>query len=147
VISVVSEGLGVLARRGITMTHEHPPLGTLWVMADRPWLTRALTNLIQNSVDALGDGPGEIRLTVADGGERVIWEIEDTGGGVPQDQLKDLFSPHFSTTASGSGLGLALVHHVVTRCQGTVEAANGERGLRIRIELPAARSTDRTLLR
>jgi signal transduction histidine kinase len=106
-----------------------------------------LTNLLQNSLDALGDESGEIRLVVTDGGERVICEIEDTGGGVQEDQLKDLFSPHFSTTASGSGLGLALVHHVVTRCQGTVEAENGERGLRIRIELPAAQSTDRTLLR
>lgn len=147
VISAVSEGLGVLARRGISVIHELPEPGTACVMADRPWLTRALTNLLQNSLDALGDEPGEIRLVVTARGDRVICEIEDTGGGVQKDQLKDLFSPHFSTTASGSGLGLALVHHVVTRCQGAVEAENGERGLRIRIELPAAESTDRTLLR
>jgi signal transduction histidine kinase len=77
----------------------------------------------------------------------VVCEIEDTGGGVPRDQLKDLFSPHFSTTASGSGLGLALVHDVVARCQGRVEAENGARGLRIRLELPAAGATDPALLR
>ena len=145
-ISAISEGLGVLARRGISVILDLPAPGSALVTADRPWLARALTNLVQNSLDALGDGPGEIRLAVSVEGDRVGCEIEDTGGGVPSDQLKDLFSPHFSTTASGSGLGLALVHQVVTRCQGTVEAENGENGLRIRIGLPSAGAENRTLL-
>jgi two-component system nitrogen regulation sensor histidine kinase NtrY len=145
-VSAVSEGLGVLARRGISVVLDVPPPGTALVTADRPWLARALTNLVQNSLDALDDEPGEIRVAVIVRGERVTCEIEDSGGGVPGDQLKDLFSPHFSTTASGSGLGLALVHQVVTRCQGTVEAENGEHGLRVRIEMPAAGSANRSLL-
>ena len=66
----------------------------------------------------------------------VRFEVEDTGGGVPDHRLPELFSPQFSTTTAGSGLGLALVHQVVTRCHGRVEAANGERGLRVRIEFP-----------
>jgi two-component system sensor histidine kinase HydH len=104
-------------------------------------LQRALANLVRNSLDALGDGPGEIRLTVRNAGASVVFEIEDTGGGVAIDQLQDLFSPHFSTTAEGSGLGLALVQQVVTRCQGRVEAANGPRGLTIGIEFPSATMT------
>jgi two-component system nitrogen regulation sensor histidine kinase NtrY len=138
VVEAATRGLGVLARRGILMTKELPPRGEAMVMADRSWLTRALANLIQNSLDVLGDGPGEIGLRVVEAGNRVVLSVEDSGGGVCADQLGDLFSPHFSTTASGSGLGLALVHQVVTRCQGTVEAENGDHGLRIRIELPAA---------
>jgi len=97
-----------------------------------------LTNLFQNSLDALGDGPGEISIVVDRVGDRVVVEIEDSGGGVPAEQLGDLFSPHFSTTASGSGLGLALVQQVVARCQGEVAAENAERGLRVTIDLPAA---------
>ncbi|MEX1310707.1 MAG: ATP-binding protein, partial [Candidatus Sulfomarinibacteraceae bacterium] len=108
-ISAIPGGLGVLARRGISVVLDLPAPGSALVTADRPWLARALTNLVQNSLDALGDGPGEIRMSVSVEGERVRCEIEDTGGGVAGDQLKDLFSPHFSTTASGSGLGLALV--------------------------------------
>jgi signal transduction histidine kinase len=68
----------------------------------------------------------------------VTLEVEDTAGGLPDRQLQDLFSPHFSTTTAGSGLGLALVHQVVARCQGRITAANGERGLIVRLELPAA---------
>jgi len=136
----VTKGLGVLDRRGIVVNHELPGTAVAVVTADRQWLNRALANLLQNSLDALGDGPGDIRFVVTEGGGRVVLEIEDSGGGVPPDQLQDLFSPHFSTTAAGSGLGLALVHQVVTRCQGRVEAENGRLGLRIRIELPAARN-------
>ena len=110
------------------------------VNADRQWLNRALANLLQNSLDALGDGPGQIRFVVGEADGRITFEIEDSGGGVSPSQLQDLFAPHFSTTAAGSGLGLALVHQVVTRCQGKVEAENGRHGLRIRIELPSARS-------
>lgn len=134
----VVDGLRVLGRRGIEVVLELPPPGTAEVTADRQWFNRALANLIQNSVDAIGDGPGEIRVGVAAHDDRVELVIEDSGGGVPPDQLQDLFSPHFSTTASGSGLGLALVHQVVTRCQGKVAAENGAGGLRVRIELPAA---------
>jgi len=138
VVEAATRGLGVLARRGISIRTHIPPDGQVQVMADRPWLTRALANLVQNSLDVLGDGPGEVDLSVVEQESRVVLTIEDSGGGVRTDQLPDLFSPHFSTTASGSGLGLALVHQVVTRCQGSVEAENGDRGLRIRIELPAA---------
>jgi len=135
-VAALTEGLGVLDRRGIVVTSDLPAPAEAMVMADRQWLKRALASLLQNSLDVLGDDPGEIHIKVARIGDRAVFEIEDSGGGVLPDQLQDLFSPHFSTTASGSGLGLALVHQVVTRCQGTVEAENGPLGLRIRIELP-----------
>jgi signal transduction histidine kinase len=138
VVGAATEGLGVLGRRGIELETRVPPAGKALVMADRQWLARAVANLVQNSVDALEDRSGRIELRVAEHPGTVALEVEDTGGGVAADQLADLFSPYFSTTASGSGLGLALVHHVVTRCQGSVEAANGEHGLRVRIELPRA---------
>jgi signal transduction histidine kinase len=131
-----TQGLAVLERRGIALELEMPPAGSAVVTADRQWLMRALSNLVQNSIDAVGDDEGEIRLAVRVVERSVEIEIGDTGGGVPEEQLQDLFSPHFSTTASGSGLGLALVHQVVTRCQGRVEATNGDRGLIVRIVLP-----------
>jgi signal transduction histidine kinase len=140
-VRTLLQGLGVLERRGISLRTELPDPHSAVVTADRQWLQRALANLVRNSLDALGDGPGEIRLTVRSEGTNAIFEIEDSGGGVAMDQLQDLFSPHFSTTAEGSGLGLALVQQVVTRCQGRVEATNGARGLKIRIEFPSATMT------
>ncbi|HSL17224.1 MAG TPA: ATP-binding protein [Methylomirabilota bacterium] len=135
------DGLGVLERRGIAVVRHIADPGEAVVTGDRQWLRRAVANLVQNSLDALGEGPGEIRLEVTADGELVVLEVEDSGGGVPAEQLPDLFSPHFSTTASGSGLGLALVAQVVARCQGRVEAVNGARGLRVRLELPSVTMT------
>jgi signal transduction histidine kinase len=89
-------------------------------------------------MEALGGEPGTISLRVGEEDGHVVLEVEDDGGGVPDELLPELFAPHFSTVSAGSGLGLALVQQVVVRCQGRVEAANGERGLKIRLEFPSA---------
>jgi signal transduction histidine kinase len=73
-------------------------------------------------------------------GDLVVLEVEDTAGGVPDERLPDLFSPHFSSTTSGTGLGLALVQQVVVRCHGSVSATNASRGLRVRLEFPTSSS-------
>ncbi len=72
----------------------------------------------------------------------VVLEVEDKGGGVPDERLPDLFSPHFSSTTSGSGLGLALVQQVVVRCHGSVSATNAAHGLKVRLEFPTSSSLD-----
>jgi two-component system nitrogen regulation sensor histidine kinase NtrY len=129
-------GLTVLEHRGIKVDLRVADEGRVAVVGDAHWLRRAVDNLIMNSVNAIGDVSGhvEIRVHRADGSVRL--QIEDSGGGVPESQLDDLFSPHFSTTSGGSGLGLALVHNVVLRCQGRITAANGESGLQVRLDFP-----------
>jgi len=134
--------LTILERRGIRVRPSLPSDDCAEVVGDRRWLQRALGNLVKNSVDALGEAGGEIAIRVECEPEVVILEVEDSAGGVPEHQLSELFSPHFSTTSAGSGLGLALVHQVVSRCQGKVAAANGDDGLVVRITLPRARGRD-----
>jgi two-component system, NtrC family, nitrogen regulation sensor histidine kinase NtrY len=130
-------GLAILERRGVRIRRDAPEPGTCAITGDRQWLRRALVNLVANSVDALDGEGGEIviRARCAD---TVVVEVEDSAGGVPEEQLAQLFNPHFSTTSSGSGLGLALVRQVANRCGGTVSASNGEHGLVVRLELPRA---------
>ncbi len=135
----IPSGPEIFGRRGIEFEREISSPAPPAVVADRHWLRRAFANVVQNSIDALEDGPGRVILRLFEEEGRVVLEVEDTGGGVPDDRLTELFAPHFSTTNAGSGLGLALVHQVVARCQGRVEAANGDRGLRIRLEFPSGR--------
>jgi two-component system nitrogen regulation sensor histidine kinase NtrY len=137
------KGADVLERRGIMIEYQvesDPPP----ITGDRQWLRRAVANLLQNSIDALGDEPGTIFLRLESEGDLVVLEVEDTGGGVPDGRLPDLFSPHFSSTTSGSGLGLALVQQVVVRCHGGVSATNASRGLRVRLEFPTSSSLRET---
>lgn len=141
----IFDGMKILKRRGITIHMDMPDGESCTVTGDRSWLRRAFSNVIQNSVNVLRGLGGEIDVRVSAVADTVIVEIEDSGGGVPEDQLGELFNPRFSTTSAGTGLGLALVRHVIGRCHGTVMASNGRRGLVIRVELPGTGRSSATI--
>jgi signal transduction histidine kinase len=135
-------GLTILERRGIRVIREVPADRPCRVHGDRQWLQRAIGNLLKNSVDAIGDEGGQIWIRITRAPEEVTLEVEDSAGGIQEDKLNELFSPHFSTTTAGSGLGLALVHQVVARSQGRVSAANGDHGLVVTVEFPIAEGNE-----
>jgi two-component system CitB family sensor kinase len=98
-------------------------------------------NLIDNALDALGEGDGgriDVRL-VARGG-RVVIEVRDDGPGIPPDALAHIFEPGWSTkSASGSrnrGLGLALVSATAARLGGRVDART-DGGAVLVVDVPA----------
>lgn len=126
----------VLQQRGVELVCEREDAG--WVSGDVTWLRRALRNLVENSVRAIGDGRGRITVRVLREGGRVVLNISDTGGGVHPEHLARLFEPHFSTTSHGSGLGLALVQRVVERAGGATGARNAAEGLEVSLSFPAA---------
>jgi two-component system nitrogen regulation sensor histidine kinase NtrY len=109
------------------------------VMVDRRLLERAVVNLLENALQAVGeDGTIQVRLRSAEAGRRAVIEIEDSGAGVDSAVKDRLFEPFFSTKTSGSGLGLALVKRIAEDHGGGValEPAPG-RGTRAILWLPA----------
>jgi two-component system sensor histidine kinase CpxA len=99
------------------------------VLASAELLTRALANLLRNAVKHTGDtGPIHVYAEKKAGG--VALEVRDTGPGVPEDLLDQLFEPFFRPEPSrdrdsgGVGLGLAIVKTCVGTCDGTVSARN-----------------------
>jgi nitrogen fixation/metabolism regulation signal transduction histidine kinase len=113
---------------------EAPP-----VLADRRLLERAVVNLLENALQAVGE-QGRIRVAVlaADGGVEV--QVEDSGPGIEPELRERLFDPFFSTKTGGSGLGLALVKRIAEDHGGRValRSAPGE-GTTALLWLPAAR--------
>jgi signal transduction histidine kinase len=82
------------------------------VQADRRLLERAVVNLVENALQAVGEsGRIIVRARRADGGRLEI-EVEDTGPGIVPEIRDRVFEPFFSTKTSGSGLGLALVKRI-----------------------------------
>jgi len=108
------------------------------VHLDAEQMRRALINLIDNAVSALG-GEGEIRIAaqaLRTGGVRI--EVADSGPGIAPADREHVFAPYYSTKSRGTGLGLAIVHRVVTDHRGTVRVEdNVPRGARFVIEIPA----------
>ena len=100
-------------------------------------LREALTNLLFNAVDALPtDGQITLRTRVAE--QSVLLEVSDTGAGMTDEVRRHCLEPFFTTKgASGTGLGLSMVHGVVRRHDGLLEidTAPGA-GTTVRIRLP-----------
>ena len=108
-------------------------------LANQNALRQIFLNLITNAVQAMPDG-GELRLrTAALPGGRIQLEFSDTGVGIPQENLKDIFNPFFTTKVpgQGTGLGLSVVHSVVKRYQGDIRVeSHVDRGTTFTIEFP-----------
>jgi len=109
-------------RVAMTVKTEAAPL----VLADKALMEQALINLLTNALEATPPG-GKIVVRVRPDGERVRIDIEDTGQGIPPEDLDNVFTPFFTTKKDkGSGLGLSLVQTVI-------EAHGGEVALDSRV--------------
>lgn len=90
-------------------------------------LSQVVTNLLTNAIDAMtskGTGGGVIRVELIAAGERCSLRVIDQGTGIPADVLPNIFEPLFTTKqfGGGMGLGLAIVHDIVTaEFGGTIE--------------------------
>ena len=71
-----------------------------------------IENLCKNAVDAM-EGKGRIDLTLTDEGNRVIVEVSDNGKGIRKKDIKNVFTPGFTTKKRGWGLGLSLAKRIV----------------------------------
>ncbi len=96
-----------------------------------------IENLCKNAVDAM-EGSGRIELTLLDEPERVVIEVEDNGKGIRKKDLKNVFTPGFTTKKRGWGLGLSLAKRIVEEYhKGRIFVKQSEvgKGTTFRIEL------------
>jgi two-component system nitrogen regulation sensor histidine kinase NtrY len=125
-------------RPGLEVTADLPD-DPIMAMVDPVLLRQALVNLLDNAAAAVVDD-GSVSLSARGVGHDVILEVEDTGVGLPTEDTDVLLAPFFSTKGRGSGMGLALVHRVVTDHGGSLELENLKpAGARVRIVLTGAR--------
>ena len=123
------------------------------VRIDSYKIQQVLLNLFTNSIQAMDDGG---TLTVRTGrwvdwgegedtqngddplqDDLLLIEVCDTGPGIPEDHMKKVLEPFFSTkpTGKGTGLGLAVAHQIMEMHGGVLEIRNGEVGVRARLTL------------
>jgi signal transduction histidine kinase len=110
------------------------------VSADPALLTHAVTNAIRNAAEAMPEGG---TLSIRTGGVASAlrnWaaiEVEDTGPGIPRQDLDRLFQPFFTTKAKGTGLGLAISMRILEAHGGDIVVDNVKpRGCRFTFFLP-----------
>lgn len=115
--------------------------------ADRDRLSRIITNLLTNAVKFTNDGGRVEVIAESEAGADVRgWvrlTVADTGIGIPEDELSNLFVPYFrsslSTGIRGTGLGLVVVKSLVEAHGGTIEVKSRQgEGSRFSVRLPLA---------
>lgn len=124
------------ARRGIEVRVEGEDLE---VMVDVKLLVSALTNLLVNGVKFSREG-GAVTIRSRSADDRVLLEVDDSCGGLPDELPSRLFQPFVqaSRDRSGFGLGLAIVKQAVEAHSGAVRVVNRPpQGCRFVVELPA----------
>ena len=100
---------------------------------DASRMTQVLTNLLENAVQA--GAPVRARVAAEDG--RLVFEVRDSGPGVPEDERERIFEPFYTKRVRGTGLGLAVAKRVVELHRGTISVANAPGGGAVfRVALP-----------
>ena len=90
----------------------HLPEGEVIVRMNAQLFEWVIENLCKNAVDAM-EGKGRIDMTLIDEGSRVVVEVSDNGKGIRKKDIKNVFTPGFTTKKRGWGLGLLLAKRIV----------------------------------
>lgn len=137
---IASNFRSLIERAGLAFRVSCPPLSQP-VYVDRQQWEKILLNLISNAYKFTLSG--EIAVTLAERGDRVMLQVADTGIGIAANEMPRLFERFHRITGSsgrsfeGSGIGLALVREFVTLHGGTIEVDSVEgRGSSFNISIP-----------
>ncbi|MBD3289492.1 PAS domain-containing sensor histidine kinase, partial [candidate division KSB1 bacterium] len=115
------------------------------IIADSSQLHQVLVNLIVNAIQAMPDG-GQLIVGTSHSENAVILEVQDKGTGMDHKTLKQIFVPFFTTkdVDQGTGLGLAVVHGIVTAHGGRIDVeSNPGKGSIFRVILPVPQSLEK----
>ncbi len=118
----ISEMLREIAKSVLTVDkdiHVNYSLDKCDVEGDETLLRQVITNLIQNSVEAIRER-GELSLRSEKRGSSVHIGIADTGHGISDEIKSKIFMPFYTTKEKGTGLGLAIVHKIVVSHGGSI---------------------------
>ena len=111
-------------------------------------LQQVLVNLIDNAMDALRIG-GHITIRTDVENDILSISVTDTGSGIPQKLLNNIFDPFVTSkpVGKGTGLGLSICYGIVNQLGGSIHvAATGPQGTTIRIDIPVSKHTTENVL-
>ncbi len=138
----------------------HVPEEPMLISANKWDIYKALLNLVKNAFEAI-DGEGEVQLRLyrervekdsldsfepIPPGDYVVLEVSDTGVGIPEDKLIEIFKPYISYKRSGTGLGLFIVYSTVKAYGGYIDVKSvPNKGSTFRLLFREAKNTSQNL--
>ena len=110
----------------------------VFVYCDENRLRQVFLNLLKNSLEAMPDG-GELSINISVQKNEAVISIKDTGCGIPQESLKRIGEPFYTTKESGTGLGLMMCFKIIESHNGRLEIESEPgKGTACKIYMPAS---------
>jgi signal transduction histidine kinase len=101
----------------------------LLVSLDAGRMRQALINLLKNALEATAEGKKvTVSLASRKDDTHLYIKVKDEGVGIAEDKVEKLFTPYFSTKATGTGLGLAYIRKIMQAHEGTAKLLWSELG-------------------
>jgi len=100
-----------------------PPKNDVTIFADKTKLNALFSNLIMNAFQAIKKD-GSITIKLLELNDKIHISVEDSGPGIAEEDLENIFEPLFTTKQEGTGLGLASCKKIVEQHKGTILAKN-----------------------
>jgi signal transduction histidine kinase len=110
------------------------------IVGDRIQLQQVILNLVMNGIEAMRNTPSEdriisIRTSRVENFARL--SVSDCGSGIPDEKLKEVFEPFFTSKAEGMGMGLSIARTIIEAHKGVISAKNRDHGgATFRIKVP-----------
>ncbi len=133
------------ADRGLKYRLEIEECDGIYAYADRIEMEKVLFNLLSNAFKFTRQGSVEVMLSVEEG--YVVLAVQDSGKGIDEENLEKIFEQYyqevrngdFDPSVRGTGIGLALVNHIVTSHNGTIDVESKlDEGSRFTVKIPIA---------
>jgi signal transduction histidine kinase len=95
-----------------------------FIELDRSRITSAIANIIRNAIEAMEKAPKLLEIATRQNDGHIEIEISDTGRGIPEDKIRYIFDPLFTSKIYGPGLGLTFVKKIIQEHEGTVSVSS-----------------------
>ena len=127
---------GECVQRQVQVTRTY--LGKAFVLGDSQQLKQVFINLLLNSLDAM-NGAGRVEIQTEIQGAELVIRVHDNGQGIASKDFPHIFEPFFTTKPTGTGLGLSVVHGIISEHRGRIQVqSRPHQGTTMTIFLPVA---------
>jgi signal transduction histidine kinase len=120
--------------RGVVLALDADPTQVL-AEIDVAKVHQLVLNLVRNACEAVAVG-GHVTAGVRADDARCVIRVSDDGPGIPADVVPRIYEPFFSTKEGGTGLGMSIVHSLVSLHGGSIELQTGPRGTTFEVGIP-----------
>jgi len=136
----------LMALKGISV-EKHTGSRHLYVLGEMFGLEQVFKNLILNAVDSMDDRSGKtlkVKAEMDKAASLIVISIEDTGCGIPEESINEIFNSYFTCKEHGTGLGLSVVESVLEKHKGEirVESQVGK-GTMFKVSLPTIQGSQK----